>query len=59
MSAYIARRIFLMLPTLLGILFTNLAVGAVAAFWVLRATAPATAATLRPARTEEEQRHAA
>lgn len=45
--------------TLLGILFTNLAVGAVAAFWVLRATAPATAATLRPARTEEAQRHAA
>jgi putative MATE family efflux protein len=44
--------------TLLGILFTNLAVGAAAALWVLRATAPAAVATL-PATRRETPRHAA
>ena len=44
--------------TLLGILFTNLAVGAAAALWVLRATAPAAVATL-PATRRETRRHAA
>ena len=44
--------------TLLGILFTNLAVGAAAALWVLRATAPALTAKLPSTRTET-RRHAA
>ncbi len=41
--------------TLIGILLTNLAVGAVAAFWVLRATAPAKL----PSTRTETRRHAA
>jgi len=42
---------------LLGILFTNLAVGATAAVWVLRATAPDALATLSMAK-RETRRHA-
>ena len=44
--------------TLLGILVTNLAVGAAAALWVLRATAPGGVAMLSPTRTEARS-HAA
>lgn len=45
--------------TLLGILLTNLAVGAVAALWVLRATAPTAAGTLPAATKTETRPHAA
>jgi MATE family, multidrug efflux pump len=40
-AAWLGGRLFGEAGTLLGILFTNLAVGAAAASWVLRATAPA------------------
>ena len=46
-AAWLGGRLAGEAGTLLGILFTNLAVGAAAALWVLRATAPAAAATLR------------
>jgi Na+-driven multidrug efflux pump len=57
-AAWLGGRLAGEAGTLLGILLTNLAVGAAAASWVLRATAPAAAATLPSTRTEA-RRHAA
>ncbi len=57
-AAWVGGRLAGEAGTLLGILLTNLAVGAAAAWWVLRATAPAAGATLPSVRTEP-RRHAA
>lgn len=57
-AAWLGGRLAGEAGTLLGILFTNLAVGAAAAIWVLRATAPAAPATVPTANTET-RRHAA
>jgi MATE family, multidrug efflux pump len=57
-AAWIGGRLAGEAGTLLGILLTNLAVGAAAAAWVLRATAPEAPATLRATDTET-RRHAA
>ena len=57
-AAWLGGRLAGEAGTLLGILLVNLAVGATAAIWVLRATSTAGAAKL-PASETEARRHAA